>query len=174
MLALDIARIEAGLILLDVDYISARRALIPAQLSSPFELSLGWTVKLDKERFNGARALRAEKASGPEWQLVGLEVEWPAVERVYESIGLAPHLSATASRVSVPVYADGGGKQIGYATSSTWSPLLKRFIALAHLESPMASPGRSVEFEITVEHHRHRATARVRKLPFFDPERKRT
>lgn len=171
MLALDIARIEAGLILLDVDYISARRALIPAQLSSPFELSLGWTVKLEKEVFNGARALRAEHAAGPEWKLVGLEIDWPALERVFESLGLAPHMPATASRVSVPVYAD--GKQIGYATSSTWSPLLKRFIALAHLEAPMASPGRSVEFELTVEHRRHRATAKVRQLPFFDPERKR-
>jgi aminomethyltransferase len=171
MLALDISRIEAGLILLDVDYISARRALIPAQLSSPFELSLGWTVKLDKEQFNGARALRAEKAAGPEWQLVGLEIEWPAVERVFESLGLAPHLQATASRVSVPVYSD--GRQIGYATSSTWSPLLKRYIALAHLEAPMAVVGRTVDFEITVEHRRHKASARVRKLPFYDPERKR-
>ncbi len=171
MLALDISRIEAGLILLDVDYISARRALIPAQLSSPFELSLGWTVKLEKEQFNGARALRAEKANGPAWQLVGLDIEWPALEKVFESLGLAAHLPATASRGSVPVYAE--GRQIGYATSSTWSPLLKRFIALAHLEAPMASPGRSVEFEITVEHRRHRATARVSKLPFYDPERKR-
>jgi aminomethyltransferase len=171
MLALDIARIEAGLILLDVDYVSARRALIPAQLSSPFELSLGWTVKLDKEPFNGARRLRAEQANGAEWQLVGLEIDWPALERVFESQGLAPHLPATASRVSVPVYAD--GRQIGYATSSTWSPLLKRFIALAHLEAPMAAPGRRVDFELTVEHRRHRAAARVCKLPFFDPERKR-
>ena len=102
---------------------------------------------------------------------MGLEIDWPAIEKVFESLGLAPHLPATASRVSVPVYAD--GRQIGYATSSTWSPLLKRFVALAHLESAMASPGRSVEFEITVEHRRHRATARVRKLPFYDPERKR-
>ncbi|HJU72528.1 MAG TPA: aminomethyltransferase family protein, partial [Gemmatimonadaceae bacterium] len=171
MLALDIARIEAGLILLDVDYISSRKALIPAQLSSPFELALGWTVKLDKPTFNGAHALRAEKEAGSEWQLVGLEIDWPALERIFESLGLAPHLPGTASRVSVPVYAE--GRQIGYATSSTWSPLLKRFIALAHLEKKMAAPGRTVEFEITVEHRRHRASAKVRKLPFFDPERKR-
>ncbi len=171
MLALDIARIEAGLILLDVDYVSARKALIPAQLSSPFELSLGWTVKLDKGSFNGAHALREEQAKAPEWMLVGLEIEWPSFERVFESLGLAPRLSATASRVSVPVYAD--GRQVGYATSSTWSPLLKRFIALAHLEAPFVSPGRSVEFEITVEHRRHRANAKVRTLPFYDPERKR-
>jgi aminomethyltransferase len=69
------------------------------------------------------------------------------------------------------VYA--GGRQVGYATSSTWSPLLKRYIALAHLEAAAATPGRSVEFEITVEHRRQRAAARVAKLPFFDPERKR-
>jgi aminomethyltransferase len=171
MLALDIARIEAGLILLDVDYVSARKALIPAQRSSPFELALGWTVKLDKGSFNGAHALREEKTHGPEWSLVGLEIEWPSYERVFESLGLAPRLSATASRVSVPVYAS--GRQIGYATSSTWSPLLKRFIALAHLEAPFASDGRAVEFEITVEHRRHRANAKVRKLPFYDPPRKR-
>lgn len=171
MLALDISRIEAGLILQDADYISARKALIPAQLSSPFELSLGWTVKLDKGSFNGAHALREEQAKGPEWKLVGLEIEWSSFERVFESLGLAPRLPATASRVSVPVYAD--GRQIGYATSSTWSPLLKRFIALAHLENAMALEGRSVEFEITVEHRRHRANAKVRKLPFYDPERKR-
>ena len=71
----------------------------------------------------------------------------------------------------MPVYSD--GRQIGYATSSTWSPLLKRFIALAHLEAPFASEGRNVEFEITVEHRRHRANAKVRKLPFYDPPRKR-
>lgn len=171
MLALDISRIEAGLILLDVDYISARKALIPAQLSTPFELSLGWTVKLDKGSFNGAHALREEHAKGSEWRLVGLDIEWQSFERVFESIGLAPRLPATASRTSVPVYAS--GRQIGYATSSTWSPLLKRFIALAHLEAPMAGGGRDVEFEITVEHKRHRANAKVRKLPFYDPERKR-
>ena len=171
MLALDVARIEAGLILLDVDYVSARKALIPAQMSSPFELSLGWTVKLDKGSFNGAHALREEQARSPEWTLVGLDIEWPSFERVFESLGLAPRLSATASRVSVPVYAD--GRQIGYATSSTWSPLLKRFIALAHLEVSHASVGRNVEFEITVEHRRHRANAKVRKLPFYDPPRKR-
>jgi aminomethyltransferase len=171
MLALDIARIEAGLILLDVDYISARRALIPGQLSSPYEISLGWTVKLDKERFNGARALRREREEPSPWQLVGLEVDWPSLEGLFESLGLAPRLPAVASRASVPVY--GGGRQIGYATSSTWSPLLKRFIALAHLQSANVKPGDEVEIEITVEHRRRRAAARVRKLPFFDPPRKR-
>jgi aminomethyltransferase len=171
MLALDIARIEAGLILLDVDYVSARKALIPGQLSSPFELGLGWTVSTDKMLFNGKPALTREAVEGPAWSLMGLEIDWLAFETLYESIGLAPRIPATASRVSVPVYD--GGKQVGYATSSGWSPLLKRYIALAHLESSSAKPGKELEFEITVEHRRKRATARVRKLPFYDPPRKR-
>ena len=171
MLALDIARIEAGLILLDVDYVSARKALIPGQLSSPFELALGWTVSIDKQPFNGKQALAREAANGPSWSLVGLEVDWLTLERLYESMGLAPRLPTMASRVSVPVYD--GSKQVGYATSSAWSPLLKRYIALAHVESASAKPGKELEFEITVEHRRRRATARVRKLPFYDPPRKR-
>jgi aminomethyltransferase len=171
MLALDISRIEAGLILLDVDYISARRALIPGQLSSPFELALGWTVSLDKQPFNGKQALTREAADRPSWALMGLEVNWPTLERLYEDVGLAPRLPAMASRVSVPVYD--GSKQVGYATSSCWSPLLKRYIALAHLEASTAKPEKELEIEITVEHRRKRATARVRKLPFYEPPRKR-
>jgi aminomethyltransferase len=171
MLALDIARIEAGLILLDVDYVSARKALIPGQLSSPFELGLGWTVSTDKMPFNGKQPLTREAVEGPSWSLMGLEIDWPAFETLYESIGLAPRIPAIASRVSVPVYD--GGKQVGYATSSCWSPLLKRYIALAHLESSSAKPGKELEFEITVEHRRQRATAQARKLPFYDPPRKR-
>src|SRR5688500_9732021 len=46
MLALDVARIEAGLMLLDVDYVPARKALIARQTSSPYELDLSWTVDL--------------------------------------------------------------------------------------------------------------------------------
>jgi aminomethyltransferase len=171
MLALDIARIEAGLILLDVDYVSARKALIPGQLSSPFELGLGWTVSTDKMPFNGKQPLIREAKDGSSWSLMGLEIDWPAFETLYESIGLAPRIPAIASRVSVPVYD--GGKQVGYATSSCWSPLLKRYIALAHLVGSAAKPGKELEFEITVEHRRKRATARVRKLPFYDPPRKR-
>ena len=171
MLALDIARIEAGLILLDVDYVSARKALIPGQFSSPFELALGWTVAIEKQPFNGKQALAREAATGPSWSLMGLEIDWLTLEPLYESMGLAPRLPVTASRVSVPVYS--GSKQVGYATSSCWSPLLKRYIALAHLEAASAKPGAELEFEITVEHRRKRARARVRKLPFYDPPRKR-
>jgi len=171
MLALDVARIEAGLILIEVDYFSSRHALIEAQKSSPFELGLGWTVALGKAAFNGRAALVQEKVRGPAWQFTGLAVDWESLERLYAAVGLPPRLPTQAWRTSVPVYR--GGRQVGYATSGGWSPLLKQYIALAHLESPFAAPDSSVEMEITVEHHRKRASARVTKLPFFNPDRKR-
>lgn len=171
MLALDLARIEAGLMLIDVDYVPARKALIESQKSSPFELDLGWTVSLAKERFVGKSALAEEARRGPQWQFVGLEIEWDALERLYAEVGLAPRLPTAAWRASVPVYA--GGDQAGYATSGGWSPLLKKYIALAHLRSRFAAPGARVEMEVTVEHRRKRAAARVVKKPFFDPGRKR-
>lgn len=172
MLALDVARIEAGLMLLDVDYVSARKALANRQTSSPFELDLAWTVNLEKENFVGKRALAQEAKRPPEWQFVGVEVDWDSLERLYAEVGLAPQLPGTAWRMSVPLYA--GSEQAGYATSGGWSPLLKKYIALAHLRSKWASPGTELEMEVTVEHQRKRAAARVVKKPFFNPERKRT
>ena len=169
--ALDLARIEAGLIMLDVDYFSSHRALIEDQKSSPYEINLGWTVSDKKGPYNGRRALRAEKQRGAAWGFVGLEVRWESLERLFAERTLAPQLPTIAWRTSAPVYRD--GKQIGYATSGCWSPLLKRDLALAHLQAPHFAPDTAVQLEVTVEHRRQRADAVVRKLPFFDPERKR-
>jgi aminomethyltransferase len=169
--ALDLARIEAGLVMLDVDYFSAHRAVIEDQKSSPFELNLSWTVSADKGPYNGRRALRAEKARGLAWGFVGLDVDWESLEKIYAERGLPPQLPTVAWRTSAPVYKD--GKQIGYATSGCWSPLLKKYLALAHLVAPHFHPGADVELEVTVEHRRKRAQAIVRKLPFFDPPRKK-
>jgi aminomethyltransferase len=171
MLALDVARIEAGLILLDVDYTSCRKALIPSQKYSPYEIGLGRLVKLDKAPFIGQAALLREARQGPPRRLVGLEVDWDDVERLHDEAGLAPQIPATASRVSVPVYRD--GLQVGKATSTTWSPTLKKLIALATVASDAAAPGATLEMEVTVDHQRQRARATVVKLPFFDPPRKR-
>jgi len=171
MLALDVARIEAGLVLLDVDYVPARKALIDSQTSSPYELDLGWAVDLEKERFVGREALAAEAAREPQWRFVGIEIDWRSLERLYAEVGLATRLPATAWRTSVPIYA--GREQVGYATSGGWSPLLKKYIALAHLRASSAALGTQLEIEITVEHRRKRAAARVVKKPFFEPERKR-
>jgi len=173
MLALDMVRIEAGLILLDVDYTSSRHALIPAQNYSPFELNLGRLVNLDKQaEFVGKRALRAEKErGGPARRLVGLSLDWDEMERLYATQDLSVSVAGTASRAHVPVYE--GGRQIGRVTSSTWSPLLKKHIALASLAADYERPRTRVHVEWTVEARRGRVTGMVEPLPFFDPPRKK-
>src|SRR5579862_9772305 len=126
MLALDVARIEAGLILIEVDYVSSKKALTAEQ-------------------------------------------EWSEVERFYDQLGMAPQTPSTASRVHVPVYK--GGKQVGKATSTTWSPLLKKMIALASVQREHSAVGSKLKMEFTVESVRKNVTATVVKLPFFNPPR---
>ncbi len=171
ILALDLARVEAGLLLIEVDYQSARVAIIEAQKSSPYELNLGWTVNLDKGNFIGRRALMGEKQRGPAWQFVGLEIEWNGLERLFADEGLPPQLPAITVRASLPVSAL--GRQVGYASSSCWSPVLKKYIALAHVEAAHARPGSLVLMEVMVNHKRRHVPARVAPTPFFNPERKR-
>jgi aminomethyltransferase len=170
MLALDVARIEAGLLLIEVDFNSSKKAMIESQKYSPFELGLGRLVHLNKERFVGREALIHEQAQGHARQIAGLEIDWPSVERIYETIGLPPSIPAAASRVAVPVYKN--GHQVGKATSTTWSPTLKKLIALATVKRELAKPGTNLEMEMTVDAVRHRIPARVVKTPFFNPKRK--
>ncbi len=169
--ALDVARIEAGLLMIEVDYVSAHRALIEDQMSSPYELGLGWAVNLDKGPFLGQAALAAEHRRGSAWQFRGIDVEWESLEQLYGAVGLPPKIPTVAWRTSAPVYVQ--GVQVGYATSGCWSPFLKKYIALAHLESRYAAPGTPVHLEVTVEHRRKEAAARVVELPFLDLPRKR-
>ncbi|HZE18910.1 MAG TPA: aminomethyltransferase family protein [Candidatus Angelobacter sp.] len=169
--AMDIARIEAGLIMLDVDYFSAHHALIEARKSTPYEINLGWAVSADKGPFNGRRALQAEKKRGVGWGFVGLEVDWESFERLFRAHGLPPQIPNVAWRMSAPVFRE--GRQVGYATSGCWSPILKKSLALAHLRAPHFAPDTPVKLEVTVEHRRERADAIVRKLPFYEPERKK-
>jgi aminomethyltransferase len=170
MLALDVARIEAGLILIDVDYTSSKKALIESQKYSPYEIGLGRLVDLKKENFIGREALEEENRQGSKRALVGLDINWDDVERIYEEIGLAPQIASTASRITVPVYR--GVAQIGKATSTTWSPTLKKMIALASVSRAHATPGAELQMELTVEAVRHKVRATVRELPFFNPPRK--
>jgi aminomethyltransferase len=170
MVALDIARIEAGLILIEVDYISSKRALIDQQKYSPGEIGLAKLVDLKKENFVGRDALAAEAKHGPRRSLIGLEVNWNEVEALYEQIGMAPQVPSTASRVAVPVYR--GGRQVGKATSTTWSPTLKRMIALASVSRESATLGSTLSMELTVEAARKTVSAKIVPLPFFNPPRK--
>jgi aminomethyltransferase len=170
MLALDVSRIEAGLLLIDVDFNSSKKALIDEQKYSPFEMGLGRLVHLNKNRFIGQAALIAEQKLGTQREIVGLEIDWPEVEALYENVGLPPAVSPIASRVAVPVFKD--GTQVGKATSSTWSPILKKMIALATVKRRYTRPGTQLQFEITVEARRHPVRATVVKAPFFNPKRK--
>ncbi len=170
MLALDVARVEAGLLLIDVDFFSSKKAVIAAQKYSPYEMGLGRLVSSSQGRFIGQQALRREQERGVARQIVGLQIEWTEVEAIYEKIGLAPMVGATASRVPVPVYFS--GKQVGKATTTTWSPVLKRMIALGTVNRPHYSEGSRLQIELTVEAVRYRVGATVVPTPFFNPPRK--
>jgi aminomethyltransferase len=170
MLALDVARVEAGLLLIEVDYTSSKKALIPSQKFSPYELGFAKMVHLDKENFIGKRALQQHAKKGVPRQLVGLEVDWTDVEQLYERYGLTPAAPTQASRVAVPVYL--GDKQVGKATTTSWSPILKKLIALASIETEHAKPGTSLQMEITIEAMRLKTSVKVTTLPFFNPPRK--
>jgi len=170
MLALDVARAEAGLLLIDVDFNSSKKALIEEQKYTPYEMGLGRLVQLDKRPFVGRDALVGEQRRGSAQRIVGVEISWPAVEKLFDDHGLAPQIPTAASRTAVPVYKN--GRQVGRATTTTWSPVLKKLIALATIATPHVAEGTSLEFEITVEAVRHRVPAKVVKTPFFNPDRK--
>jgi glycine cleavage system T protein (aminomethyltransferase) len=170
MLALDVARVEAGLLLIDVDFNSSKKALIESQKYTPFEMGLGRLVQLDKAPFVGRPVLVEEQRTGPKQTIVGLEVDWTEVETIYDAIGLAPVAPATASRVHVPVLYH--GRQVGKATTTTWSPTLKRMIALATVNAPHFTEGTRLHMEMTVEAVHHHVGATVVKTPFFNPPRK--
>jgi aminomethyltransferase len=173
ILAMDMARVEAGLFMVDVDYTASNHAWIEGQKSSPLEMGLDWAVSLNKKGyFVGRRALEREKQAGSEWKFVGLEIEWTGLERLFGDVGLPPQIPSMAVRGSLPVMV--GGRQIGYASTSTWSPVLKKYIALAHLQRPHYEIGTAVTLEVTVEHHRRHAPAKVVKLPFYEPAWKKT
>ncbi|MEX0988719.1 MAG: aminomethyltransferase family protein [Actinomycetota bacterium] len=171
--ALDVARVEAGLIMVDVDYTSAKAALNDEQRYSPFELGLGGLVDFNGADFTGKRALQAEQRSGgPARRLVGLDIEWAGIERMFAAHDLAPEVSPMVTRSEIPLYKD--NRQIGRATSTTWGPTIKKMIALASVDKEFAATGTRVSIEWTVEGEHGKVAATVVPTPFLDLERKRT
>lgn len=169
--ALDTARIEAGLIMLDVDYTPITKSIVASQASSPFELGLGWAVNFNKGNFIGRRALLREKELGSKFSLVGLEIDHVELERLHESMGLPLQLPFVPWREIVPIFFE--GKQVGYATCGGWSPTLKRYLALAQVEPFFAHEGHQMTIDLLVDRYRKSIPAVIRNLPFFNPERKR-
>jgi aminomethyltransferase len=174
MLALDVVRLEAGLVLLEVDYTSARHALNPEQNYSPYELAMGRLVDLNKADFVGRLALQREQArGGPKRRLVGVTLDWDAIDGLYRSQDLPPAISPSVDRSPVPVFGERGGTQIGKLTTHGWSPNLKCAIGLAHVPPSHEAVGTRLQAEWTVEGRRGRVDGRVVPLPFLDLERKR-
>ena len=171
IVALDIARIEAGMLMIEVDYKSSHYAHIEDQKSSPYELGLGWAVDLGGAPFIGQKALRAEETHGSEWAFVGLHVDWVSMERLYAAVDLPPQVAGRASRSAVPIYKS--GKQVGQMTSHTFSPILKKYIGIGTVLTPHATLGTSLDVEITVEYQRQKAKATIVPTPFYDPPQKK-
>jgi aminomethyltransferase len=169
--ALDVARVEAGLIMLDVDYTPANKAMIEAQTSTPLELGLEWAVSWSKGSFVGRKALLAEKQRGPATMLVGLEIDHAEFERQHHALGLPVPYPFLAWRAVVPLYVD--REQVGYTTSGVWSPTLKKYIALGHLRPQYAAPSSVVTIDLDIDRFRRPFDARVARLPFFNPPRKK-
>jgi aminomethyltransferase len=170
--ALDVVRVEAGLILIEVDYTSVFRAGTSDHEYSPFEIGLGRLVNFEKRSFVGRRALLRERSrGGPRRRLVGLELDWIGIERAFAKHDLPPAVEATVSRDPVPVYSRRG--QVGRTTSTCWSPLLKKMVALASVGPRQSEPGTPLEVEWSVEGERGRVDATVVELPFLDLPRRR-
>ncbi|HLE54448.1 MAG TPA: aminomethyltransferase family protein [Thermoplasmata archaeon] len=169
--AMDVCRIEAGLILGEVDYVHARTALVDVQRYSPFELSLDWAVALDKGPFVGRRALRDELRRGIARRVVGIEIDWPTASKYFTDLGLPPMPPAEPWSSKIPVYS--GMRQVGWGTSGCWSPTVKKYIGLATVRSPYVAVGTPLEIDIEVEWERRRAPALVVERPFYDPPQRK-
>jgi len=174
IIPMDIARVEAGLIMIEVDYISSDHAVIESQKSSPYEIGLGWAVSPRKGDFIGRRALLAEREKGSTWGFVGVQYDWAALERLFAEEDLPPHVAGRASRAAVPVYESGNkGHHIGQITSHTFAPILKQYVGIGTLLNPHARIGDRVDVEVTVEFKRKLCPATIVPTPFFDPPRKK-
>jgi aminomethyltransferase len=171
--AMDVTRVEAGFIMNGVDYFSAHHCFIESRKSTPYELGLGWTVNLKRGSFIGKKKLEAEKASGPAKVFMGLDIDWDETEALFARHGLPPEICPSAWRSSIPVYSE-EGEQIGYANSGSWSPVLKKNLALVTLNKDYGKPGTKLKFEMTVEYERKTVSATVLQPPFFNPPRKRS
>jgi aminomethyltransferase len=172
--ALDLCRLEASLILIEAEYTSARHAFAPELKYSPFEIGLGRLVRFDKEAaFTGERALLAERdAGGPARRLVGLELDWSAIEAMYARHGLAPQISPYVQRAPVPVYRE--GVRVGRATSVGWGPTIKKMVGFGSVDKRLTDLGTRLSVEWTVEGERGKVGASVVPMPFLDLARKRS
>lgn len=116
--ALNRARLEAGLIVANSDFITADHAIRADRLRMPDEIGLGFMVDPAKGHFNGRRAIfEARQNKKLRHVLVGLEIE-----------GNVPAEHAIVYHRK--------SREAGLISAAMWSPMAKRNIAIASLELP--------------------------------------
>jgi len=173
--ALLMARIEAGLLLINVDFEASRLAQNDEHRSTPLELGLGWMLKGvddDSRPFIGRTAILSERANGTSrWKMMGLLVDPFDHDRRFTEAGMVPPKDHTPVHEDMMVYDD-DARRVGYATSFMYSPVLQRHIALARVTPDMAKPGTHVNLEFTINHHYVKVGAEVARTPLFNPARK--
>ena len=176
--ALKMARVEAGLLLMDVDFHSSRYAWVDAQRETPIELGFEWMfrrLESDKRDFIGRGAIELEIAKhSSRWTTVGLAVDWHDFERVHLEAGIATPKYEHYREDTMSIYRRGGKEwdYAGYASSFLFSSLLKKPIAIAKLPLALATPGTEVDLEVPVIRKPVNVLARVTDMPFFNPDRK--
>jgi aminomethyltransferase len=173
--ALLMTRIEAGLVLIDVEFSSSRLAYNDNERITPRELGFGWMLRgidAPDRPFIGRNALRKELAEKTSrWLTVGLTVDWQQFDRLHTQAGLLTPKDETPLPYESMLYDD-EGQRIGYATGLMYSPMLQRHIAMARVRPDLASPGSRVNLEITIDHRYRTVPADVARLPLFNPSRK--
>jgi aminomethyltransferase len=128
--ALNRARIEAGFIVANADFITAETALRANRVRMPDEIGLAWLIDPDKPQFNGRRAILAARQNGTmRHVLVGLEIE-----------------DNTPAEGAIIYHRK--KHEAGLVSASIWSPTAKRNLALATLTRPY---GTKVNDELWVE-----------------------
>ena len=179
--AIDVARVEAGLLIPGPDYANAGpdvtgshtvSASDPEYRSSPFELGMGRFVDLSKEGFIGREALVAEQeAGGPLRTLAGLDIDWRAVVEAHLEKGVPPNVSPRVEWIAKPVHE--GGHPVGRASSVTWGPTVEKLIGFGHLLRRLGEPGTEVGvvWDIPGAGESIEAPAVVTGLPFIDLSR---
>ena len=157
--ATNMARLEAGFIMPDMEFNEALKTVHFEHDQTPFELNLGWLVDFRKPHFNGRRALLEEKKRGPKYTLTRLDIE-----------GNKP---AEGSYL----YGDRNckKKEIGYVTSAMWSPAVKANIALAMIRTDrlQGEIWAEIYYEKELRHYQKVARCTVKDKPFWSPPRAR-
>ena len=173
--ALLMARIEAGLVLIDVEFGSSRLAFTDDERFTPKELGFGWMLRgidSDDRAFIGRTAIRreiAEKSS--RWSMVGVVLDWAHYDQLYSDAGLIAPKDETPLSYESMLYDD-AGQRVGYATTLMYSPVLQRHIGMARVRPEVATAGSRVNVEITINHEYRTVGAEVARLPLFNPKRK--